>query len=269
MRGWIIVIALAACSTKETTRPDDGGADASIGIDASMPNDPLVLDPEIQTLAPDANKIFASIQMLASFTTRNTCGTEIIMARDWILAQMKAIPGVMAMLAPYTHANCAGMPVRQNVVGWIPGTKNPERLVIIGGHYDSRTVDAFDGTSPAPGANDSGSQTSLVLEAARILAGKTYDATIVFVAFAGEEQPLHTAHSRLRHERPRFARHDRRVLRLGRRGRREGTRVALRVSGAPLRKRSLRRSLRRERHHDDEMIFSFPSWISSLWLPVR
>ena len=188
MRGWIVAIALAACSTKETTQPDSGGTDAS--IDASVPNDPLVLDPEIQALAPDATRISATIQMLAGFTTRSSCGTGIVMARDWILAQMKAIGGLQTMLAPYVHANCNGMPTRDNVVGWIPGAKNPERLVIIGGHYDSRTVDAFDGTSPAPGANDSGSQTSLVLEAARVLAGKTYDATIVFVAFAGEEQGL-------------------------------------------------------------------------------
>jgi len=187
MRGWIVVLALVACSTKETTRPDDGGTDAS--IDASVPNDPLVLDPEIQALSPDATKISATIQMLAGVTTRNSCGTGIVMARDWILGQMTAI-GLQTMLAPYVHANCNGMPMRDNVVGWIPGAKNPERLVIIGGHYDSRTVDAFDGTSPAPGANDSGSQTSLVLEAARVLAGKTFDATIVFVAFAGEEQGL-------------------------------------------------------------------------------
>jgi Zn-dependent M28 family amino/carboxypeptidase len=83
-----------------------------------------------------------------------------------------------------------GAPTRDNVIGWLPGAKTPERLVIVGGHYDSRTLNTYDGVSAAPGANDSGSQTSLVLEVARVLAGHTYDATLVFVAFAGEEQGL-------------------------------------------------------------------------------
>src|SRR5262249_44052122 len=53
----------------------------------------------------------------------------------------------------------------------------------------------LDGTSPAPGTNDSGSQTALVLEAARVLASVAqasgrFQATLVFVAFAGEEQGL-------------------------------------------------------------------------------
>jgi peptidase M28-like protein len=47
-----------------------------------------------------------------------------------------------------------------------------------------------DATSDAPGANDSGGQTSVVLEIARVLAGQKYHATIVFISFSGEEQGL-------------------------------------------------------------------------------
>jgi len=32
----------------------------------------------------------------------------------------------------------------QNVVAWIPGSGHPDRLIIIGGHYDSRTYDRND-----------------------------------------------------------------------------------------------------------------------------
>jgi Zn-dependent M28 family amino/carboxypeptidase len=76
------------------------------------------------------------------------------------------------------------------VIAWKLGEGHPERLIFVGGHYDSRTLNVTDGTSPAPGANDSGSQTSLVLEAARVMAAESFDATPVFVAFAGEEQGL-------------------------------------------------------------------------------
>ena len=50
--------------------------------------------------------------------------------------------------------------------------------------------------NPAPGANDDGSGTALTMEAARVLArsGLEFDATLVFVAFAGEEQGLIGAH---------------------------------------------------------------------------
>jgi len=62
--------------------------------------------------------------------------------------------------------------------------------VIIGGHYDSRTSSVLDNTSPAPGGNDAGAQTGVVLELARVLAGHRFDATIVFMSFSGEEQGL-------------------------------------------------------------------------------
>src|SRR5262249_40925205 len=45
-------------------------------------------------------------------------------------------------------------------------------------------------TSFAPGANDSGGQTSVVLEIASALAGHRFASTIVFIDFSGEEQGL-------------------------------------------------------------------------------
>jgi len=93
-------------------------------------------------------------------------------------------------LDEYGQLGCVASSVaRHNVVAVLPGA-HPSRLIVVGGHYDSRTVDLFDGVSPAPGANDSGSQTAVVLEAARVMAGHSFDATLVFVAFAGEEQQL-------------------------------------------------------------------------------
>ena len=46
-------------------------------------------------------------------------------------------------------------------------------------------------TSDAPGANDDGSGTAAVIELARVFASRPTEATIVFVAFAGEEQGLY------------------------------------------------------------------------------
>ena len=109
--------------------------------------------------------------------------------QDWLLNQYKALAGIQTRLHAFQETGCLNRPTRDNVVAWIPG-KHPERIVLLGGHYDSRTVNVSDGVSPAPGANDSGSQTSVVLELARAFAGHTFDATLAFVAFAGEEQGL-------------------------------------------------------------------------------
>jgi hypothetical protein len=76
------------------------------------------------------------------------------------------------------------------VIAWLPG-KHPSRLVIIGGHYDSRTTQVLDNTSNAPGGNDSGAQSAVLLELARVIAGHSFDATIVFMSFSGEEQGLY------------------------------------------------------------------------------
>jgi Zn-dependent M28 family amino/carboxypeptidase len=61
---------------------------------------------------------------------------------------------------------------------------------MIGGHLDSRVSDVMNAKDFAPGANDDGSGVGAVIESARILSQSKFPATIVFVAFSGEEQGL-------------------------------------------------------------------------------
>src|SRR5262249_39917855 len=156
--------------------------------------DPEIVEMVGQVSAPNLK---ASIDKLAGIHTRNLCsddtagGNGIGDARDWIQAQLTAAGGLTVKLDSFSFADCAACAImRENVVAYKLGSGHPDRLIVIGGHYDSRTLDVLDGTSPAPGANDSGSQTALVIEAARVMAKYTFDATVVFIAFAGEEQGL-------------------------------------------------------------------------------
>ncbi|HEU0066330.1 MAG TPA: M20/M25/M40 family metallo-hydrolase, partial [Sphingomonas sp.] len=57
-------------------------------------------------------------------------------------------------------------------------------------HIDSRVTDVMNATADAPGANDDASGVALVLEAARILSKRQFDATIVYAVFSAEEQGL-------------------------------------------------------------------------------
>ena len=166
---------------------------------ASLSSQPL-LDPSIVHMLDrvDTNRISADIQTLVSFGTRNTCSDNsgaspgIGAARDWIRDRYLSFPGVQVRLVPWEMESCGDGTTRtlHDVIAWIPGRRQPDRLIVIGGHYDSRTTNSLDGISPAPGANDSGSQTALVLEAARVMAGHVFDATIVFADWSGEEQRL-------------------------------------------------------------------------------
>jgi acetylornithine deacetylase/succinyl-diaminopimelate desuccinylase-like protein len=152
------------------------------------------LDPDISSMVAgvDPARIAGGIQTLSNFTTRNTCsddtgaGSTIGAARDWIRQQFQAAGGLTVSLDAFS-TSCG---TRENVVAVKTGT-HPDRVIVLGGHYDSRSLGGTDPTSPAPGANDSGSQTSLVLEAARVMAQYQFDATLLFVAFAGEEQGLY------------------------------------------------------------------------------
>ena len=69
-----------------------------------------------------------------------------------------------------------------NVVATLRGTTNPELIYVLGSHYDS--------VSRGPGADDNASGTAVTLEAARVLARHPQPATILFVAFTGEESGL-------------------------------------------------------------------------------
>ena len=73
------------------------------------------------------------------------------------------------------------------------GTERPNDVVIITGHIDSRVSDPLNATSDAPGANDDGSGSAAVLEAARIMSKHKFPGTIVYSLDSGEEQGLNGA----------------------------------------------------------------------------
>lgn len=58
------------------------------------------------------------------------------------------------------------------------------RVIVLGGHIDSAGPEI-------PGANDDGSGTAVVLEAARVLAPRDLASTLLFCAWGGEERGLH------------------------------------------------------------------------------
>lgn len=69
----------------------------------------------------------------------------------------------------------------RNIEATLRGTSHPERIIVVGAHYDS--------VYGCPAANDNGSGIAGTLAIARRLAGKPLPCTVRFVCFANEEQP--------------------------------------------------------------------------------
>lgn len=179
-----------------------------------LPDDAALLE-RIEALAPgfqlrravaaaDAGRIERDVRRLASFGTRHTLSSTddprrgIGAATRWVKEELERISQqhhegrLHVELA--AHAVRPGQRVPEgaevvNVLGTLPG-EEPDRLVVVSAHLDSRASDVMDATSDAPGANDDASGVAAILEAARLLGGLRPRASLVFMAVSGEEQGL-------------------------------------------------------------------------------
>jgi hypothetical protein len=196
----------------------------------SAPGRAQTVDPRIEKLvaAVSEERLQQLLQKLSSFKTRNTCSDTnapdaIGAARQWILDELKRTsPKLQVSFDAHqveSIRGCQGTIDLRNVMAVLPG-KTPRRIYV-SGHYDSLNLGARGqqasnsgsqsaqrGQSPqgaanqqrpardpnviAPGANDDGSGTVLSMELARVFAesGIEFDATLVFMTVAGEEQGL-------------------------------------------------------------------------------
>ncbi len=150
-------------------------------------------------------RLRADIERLVGFGTRHTLSDQDHPTRGigaslrWTRAEFERIGrecgGCLTFAEPeemVTAPPRVPTPTRiRNVIAIQRGTTDPNRVIIITGHIDSRVTDVMDSTSDSPGANDDGSGTVAVVEAARVLSKHRFPATIVYAALSGEEQGLH------------------------------------------------------------------------------
>ena len=141
-----------------------------------------------------------TIETLVSFGTRHTLSSQtdpkrgIGAALNWTKEQFEAdgLPTVHPC-ETMTGERLPGPTRICDMVAIQRGTERPNDVVIITGHIDSRVTDVMNFTSDAPGANDDGSGTAAVIEAARVLSKHKFPGTIVYAAVSGEEQGLYGA----------------------------------------------------------------------------
>jgi hypothetical protein len=179
---------------------------AAFAQDAPGDPRPVVLEDVKAVVARvSEEEIGATLKALVGFGTRHTLSETrsttrgIGAARMWIKARLHGhvsnAGGASVAFASYVHAPDSRRVDRPteivNVVATFPGT-DPDRVVVVTGHYDSMPKNIMDRQSDAPGANDDGSGTAVAMEGARVvaLAGLRPRATMIFAAVAGEEQSL-------------------------------------------------------------------------------
>ena len=115
-------------------------------------------DPQIQQYTVEAELIQQTTERL-----RGRYGT-------WLHKQLPAYPKVL------------GDAALKNIWVEITGTLKPERLLVVGAHFDT--------VGNSPGANDNGSGIAGLLELARALSSARPQVTVVLVALSAEELPI-------------------------------------------------------------------------------
>jgi Peptidase family M28 len=196
----VAAVAVALSGGGRAAQPRALGA--SVQHEAAVP-------PQIREMLANvsAHRIENSIRTLVSFHNRNTLSSQndpdsgIGAARDWIFEEFekaaeKSDGRMTVRLQSYVQKPIPGeipQPTKiTNVIATLHGTQqaSTNRTYVISGHYDSRCTDVLDATCFAPGADDDASGVATSLELARVMAPLEFDATIVFMAVAGEEQGL-------------------------------------------------------------------------------
>jgi hypothetical protein len=145
----------------------------------------------------------ATVEKLVSFGTRHTLSSQtdprrgIGAALKWAEQEFRSYSrscgGCLRIERPSNTVTGRRVPnptLITDVIAIQRGTLYPNRVVIITGHIDSRVTDVMNATADAPGANDDGSGTAAVFEAARVLSRHKFPGTIVYAPLMGEEQGL-------------------------------------------------------------------------------
>jgi len=183
--GAALSVGLAAPAAAQTSAAVDHAELRALGV---------LVQPE---------RMRADIQTMVDFGTRHTMSETqsetrgIGAARRWAEREFESISaacgGCLEIVTPSDTVTGRRVPTPTEVVDVVAiqrGTGDPNRVIIISGHLDSRVTDVMDFTSDAPGANDDASGVAAVLEAARILSAYQFDATLVYAVLSGEEQGL-------------------------------------------------------------------------------
>lgn len=137
---------------------------------------------QIQELVDDISQtvLIEDLTTLTNFRTRWSYTPECQQAADWLENEFRS-SGYTVTRHEYDRT------MAPNIVAEKKGVHYPDEIVLIISHFDSISLEPEE---LAPGANDNGSGTVALLNAARAMANQFFERTIRFVAFSGGSQGM-------------------------------------------------------------------------------
>jgi hypothetical protein len=132
---------------------------------------------EMEDIIQDINEslVFYYHNRLMDFGPRYTGSINCRLAGEWIHNEFES----MGLYTEFHDWRCAGFESK-NIVATLPGSNESSTAIIIfSAHYDC--------TPDSLGADDDGSGVAAIMAAAKVLSGHSFNHTIQFIAFSGEE----------------------------------------------------------------------------------
>lgn len=141
----------------------------------------------------NVDSVRSVIQHLQNYQTRFMLNDNRFQIADWLYDKFTSLGFTDVERDTFMCTTSFGggsTTLQTNIIATLQGSKRPNEVYIIGGHYDSFAYGSS--MTNAPGADDNASGTSAALEFARVIMESGYqpEATIKFIAFGAEELML-------------------------------------------------------------------------------
>src|SRR3954468_20667480 len=130
------------------------------------------------SVGPHSEDLRSAVTALAGIGPRNIQHYDALCAARDLVSRGLRTAGYAPTLQPYDVDGKSFF----NVVTQLDGVASPEKIVVVGAHYDTN--------KDSPGANDNGSAVAALLALARLQRDRAPRFTVRFVAFTNEEAPF-------------------------------------------------------------------------------
>ncbi len=180
----LLPITLLACAIGCS----GGSNNAKVSASGSVARDKVVIAPQDKAPLPqqtggfDGQRAYDYTAKLVSFGPRPSGSDAIKKTQDYISSELRA-DGCQIDEDDFHAQTPIGTLAMKNIVAKVPGSGH--NVILLLTHYDTKRMDNF------VGAEDGGSSTGLMLEAARLLCGKKQPVAIWMAFLDGEEAMVH------------------------------------------------------------------------------
>ena len=173
---FISIVAVSLNGTSELIVPviDQNNYEKSTNKPLYNNLNPSLSDLLLQVNTSHLEKYIYDIQ---SFGPHPTGSSAIDEVKTYLFNEFSSIP-VQVSYHPWNSEDKSG----QNIIATIPAKESSDNVIIACAHYDTIEV--------SPGADDDGSGIAALLMMASILSQYSFNSTIKFILFSGEEQGL-------------------------------------------------------------------------------